>query len=189
MMQPTPAREEIYISVDVEAAGPIPATYSLLSLGASIVGDSTISFYAEVQPINLNSVPEALAVSGFTLSGLKEHGEAPEGAMRRFRDWVMEVSGDRKPVFVGFNASFDWAFVNWYLHTFAGENPFGFSALDIKAYYMGLSGCRWSATTSRQLPLQFQPSQQAVSHNALEDAQAQAEIFQKLLAAQRSSEE
>ena len=40
-------------------------------------------------------------------------------------------------MFVGFNASFDWSFVNWYFHKFVGTNPFGVAALDIKAYYMG----------------------------------------------------
>ena len=40
-------------------------------------------------------------------------------------------------VFVGFNAPFDWSFVNYYFHRFLGHNPFGFTAVDIKAYYMG----------------------------------------------------
>ena len=31
---------EQYISFDVEASGPIPATYSMLSLGACVVGSS-----------------------------------------------------------------------------------------------------------------------------------------------------
>lgn len=178
-----PDIQEIYISVDVETAGPIPATYSLLSIGASVVGNPDQHFYAELQPLNENAAPEALAVSGFSLTELAERGEPPEAAMKRFLDWTLEVSdaGHHKPVFVGFNAAFDWAFVNWYFHTFLGENPYGFCALDIKAYYMGLSGCRWGETTSSKLPARFQPTKGGVAHNALEDARFQGEIFEKLL--------
>ena len=175
------AQEEVYISVDVEASGPIPATYSMLSLGAAVVGNPAQHFYAEFQPINENAVLEALAVNGHSLAELAQHGEMPEAAMRRFRDWISTISASRMPVFVGFNAAFDWAFVNWYFHMYLGKNPFGFSALDMKAYYMGLSGCRWGETTSRQLPPAFQPTETMESHNALTDAQAQAEIFAKLL--------
>jgi DNA polymerase III epsilon subunit-like protein len=183
------AWEEVYISIDVEAAGPIPATYSLLSLGAVVVSEPTQHFYVEFQPINDNAVPEALAVSGFTLMELEKQGEVPATAMQRFRDWIMKISHGRTPVFVGFNAGFDWAFVNWYFHTYLGENPFGFSALDIKAYYMGLSGSRWADTTSRKLPAAFQPTATMANHNALADAQAQAEIFAKLLAVSRMKNE
>lgn len=174
--------EEVYISVDIEASGPIPCDFSMLSIGASVVGNPETSFYVELKPLNDNAVPEALVVSKFDMKGLTESGKEPREAMSEFRDWVQASSDGRKPVFVGFNASFDWSFVNWYFHKFLGENPFGFAALDIKAYYMGLSGCMWSQTTSRRLPEKFQPSHPA-THNALEDARSQGEIFEKLLQA------
>ncbi|MER8349344.1 3'-5' exonuclease, partial [Acinetobacter baumannii] len=61
--------------------------------------------------------------------------------MSRFRAWIDQIAGDDTPVFVGFNAPFDWSFVNYYFHRYTGENPFGFTALDIKALWMGVSGC------------------------------------------------
>lgn len=178
--------QEVYISVDIETAGPIPGEFSMLSLGACVVGDEALRFYAELQPINSNAIPKALEISGFTLEQLSEKGEAPKIAMNKFRDWLKEVRGTRKPVFVGFNAAFDWSFINWYFVKFLGDNPFGFAALDIKAYYMGLSGCRWSETTSSQLPAEFQPSKSG-THNALDDAVAQAEMFKKMIAAKGRS--
>jgi hypothetical protein len=55
-------------------------------------------------------------------------------------------SRDGRPVFVGFNAAFDWSFVNYYFQRYLGENPFGFAALDIKSLYMGATGCAWEET-------------------------------------------
>jgi len=172
--------EEIYFSVDVETSGPIPGEFSLLSLGASVVNRPELEFYAEFKPISENFVLEALEVSGFDLAKLNFSGEEPTAAISRFKDWSEMSAHGAKPVFVGFNAGFDWSFVNWYFHKFLGVNPFGFSPLDIKAYYMGSCGCLWSETTSSKFPPDLQPQTKA-NHNALDDARAQAEIFSKLL--------
>ena len=175
---------ECYISVDIETSGPVPGVYNMLSLGACLVYAPDRSFYAELRPVTEHALAEALQVSGFTLDQLARTGRDPQEVMIAFRDWIQEVAAEASPVFVGFNASFDWAFVNWYFHIFLGENPLGIGALDIKAFYMGFSGCHWRETTSRQLPRQFQPTHQA-THNALDDAIAQAQIFTKLLEAAR----
>jgi len=173
--------QEAYISVDIEAAGPVPGEYSMLSLGACLVGSPETTFYVELRPTSERFVPEAMEVGGFSLERLKAEGRDPTQAMALLRDWVVSVAAGRRPVFVGFNASFDWAFVNWYFHVFLGENPFGIAALDIKSYYMGLAGCTWAETTSGRLPAEFQPSRHQ-THNALDDALAQGDIFAKLLA-------
>jgi hypothetical protein len=66
--------------------------------------------------------------------------------MKALSDWVEETSDGRKPVFVAFNAAFDWSFVNWYFHTYLKHNPFGIAGLDIKSYYMALTACNWTDT-------------------------------------------
>src|SRR2546421_12549106 len=96
--------EELYISVDIEAAGPIPGEYSMLSIGASIVGQPAVCFYAELKPLHKNAVAEALRVSRLDMKELALNGKDAKSVMEELRDWVKIISGDRKPVFVGFNA-------------------------------------------------------------------------------------
>jgi DNA polymerase III epsilon subunit-like protein len=175
-------KEDTFISVDVEADGPIPGDYSMISLGAVVVGRPEATFYRELRPISSQFVPEALAVSGLDRDRLLREGADPEAAMRELTAWVGQVSPGRRPVFVGFNASFDWMFVNHYLIHFTGKNPFGISGLDIKAYYMGALGKRtWSETVKRNIEPRFL-SDAPHTHHALDDAREQAELFAKVRA-------
>jgi ribonuclease T len=173
---------EGYVSVDVEAAGPNPSQYSLLSIGACLVSNPQRTFYVELQPVNDNFTPEALSVSHLSLEELAKHGLPPVEAMARFEAWLAaQVSPDRQPVFVAFNAPFDWMFVNDYFHRFLGRNPFGHAALDLKAFYMGLTGVHWSETAMRYVAARYLGNRK-LTHHALRDAQDQAELFQKMLA-------
>lgn len=173
-------KSELYISVDVETSGPIPGEFSLLSLGACAVGNTSKSFYAELKPLNENYIKEALEVSGLSMEKLKTKGEKPAEAMGRFEKWIKEVSGENRPVFVAFNATFDWSFTHWYFMKFLGRDPFGISGLDIKAYFMGKHKTSWGETVKKNVR-SFYPSQTNHTHNALEDAKEQVEIFEKML--------
>ncbi|MGD9636937.1 MAG: hypothetical protein AB7G28_13605, partial [Pirellulales bacterium] len=56
-----------YVMVDVEADGPIPGDYSMVSFGAVIVEPELArSFYGQLRPVSEKFVPEALSVSGFS---------------------------------------------------------------------------------------------------------------------------
>ncbi len=187
-----PDGREIYISVDIEADGPIPGDYSMVSLGAKVIGYGEEEFYAELAPVSDNWVPEALAVSGFSREKTLTFPDAATETTR-FEGWLDGLYAQHttlyggkwvlfpKLVMVGFNAPFDWSFVNWYLHHFAGRNPLGISALDIKAIYLGLTGCNWGETSMRRLPAELRPSD-GLSHNALEDARDQGRMFEQLMA-------
>jgi len=171
---------EIYISVDVEASGPFPPTYSMLSIGACVVGSPRASFYAELKPISERVVAEAIKVVGKPLEHFTQCGREPKIVMAEFEEWVKSISGGQTPVFVGFNAAFDWAFVNWYFHTYVGRTPFGIAPLDIKAYFMGLKGVEWEETRSSRIPEMFK-GPAAQTHNALDDARSQAQMFERML--------
>lgn len=174
-------RNETYISVDVETAGPSPANYSLLSIGACTVLEPLETFYIELKPVHEAATPEALQISRLNMDELRKHGTPPKTAMQQFADWTKKVTpADSRAVLVAFNAPFDWMFVNDYFHRYLGHNPFGHSALDMKAFYMGMRGVAWSETGMDAVS-DYLLGKRTLSHHALQDARDQAELFRKML--------
>lgn len=169
-----------WISVDIEAAGPYPGRYAMLSLGACRVDEPEQAFYVECQPDKDEVDPHAMAVHGLTMVDLQARGTASAAAMGQFEAWLDEAVPSRRPIMVGFNTPFDWAFVNHYFWEYRGHNPLGHAAIDIKAFAMGALGIPWSATTFAQLAerTQLAPS---LTHHALADAQQQAELLTCIL--------
>jgi hypothetical protein len=171
------AEQEVYISVDIEADGPIPGDYSMLSLGAVRVGPQVApgdTFYVELRPISDRVDNAALAVSGLDRKRLAIDGCDPAVAMRDLSRWAKGFGG--RPVFVSFS-SWDWGYVYYYLLRFTGESPFGHSSLDIKSFYMGRYHTTWAETSTRYLL----HGESALSHNALDDARIQGELFWRAL--------
>ena len=171
---------ETLISVDIEASGPIPGRYSMLSFGACLLDDPSEGFYVELQPTSNEYVPEAMAVSGLDLATLRSSGIAPRVAMGQIAEWVAKFE---RPLLLALNASFDWAFVNHYFIEYApdGKNPFGMGAIDIKAYAMGRINTTWEETRSSRLSARVGVSNQS-THHALEDARLQARLFHAIRA-------
>jgi ribonuclease T len=167
------------VSVDIEAAGPSPAHYAMLSIGACLVTDMQQAFYVELKPDREGFQEHALNVSGLSLDQLRRDGTSPERAMRKFTDWLSESVLD-EPIFVAFNAPFDWIFVNDYLHRYTGANPFGHSAIDIKALYLGFAGGEWKDTSMNLINSKLGLGNE-LSHHALEDARDQATLFLQII--------
>lgn len=170
-------KQEVFISVDIETAGPIVSVHSMLTIGACLAYHPEIEFSVTIQPISDEAVQAALDVTGLTLKQAEKEGLSPAEAMKQFAAWVKKnVPEGFTPVFVGLNAPFDWSFVNYYFLQYHGENPFGFTALDIKALFMGVTGCSWHETKSSSIDKSVSPSLKG-DHDALNDARYQAEIF------------
>jgi len=181
-MNNTSPSSAVYISVDVETAGPNPSAYSLLTIGACTVYGPNSTFYVELKPETMRALPEALAISRLSMERLAKRGKPPKQAIQQFEQWVKEQTFEnQRPIFVAFNAPFDWMFVNDYFHRFLGYNPFGHSALDVKSYYMGLAGVSWQETAMSYVIAQYLEDRQ-LTHHALRDAMDQAEIFRMMLA-------
>lgn len=126
-----------YIMVDVEADGPIPGDYSMISFGAVVVDENLDkTFYGQLAPISDKFIPEALAVSGHTREETLSFDD-PKKVMEDFAAWLKSVGRD-KVLFVSDNNGFDWMFICWYFHHFVGNNPFGHSSQNLGSLYKGL---------------------------------------------------
>jgi hypothetical protein len=140
-----------YFMVDVETDGPFPGTldYSMIMLGCVLVrpdgvktpGESRSlraapTFYGELCPVSQSYDPEYLGVVGVARSQTLAFAK-PEETMRKFVEWVGENTVGR-PMFVSDNNGFDFCFVAWYCHHFAGHNPFGHSSTNLGSLYKGL---------------------------------------------------
>jgi len=161
-----------YIIVDVEADGPIPAQFSMVSFGAVVFDDRLDrTFYGKTRPISDRFVPEALAVSGFTR---EQHlgFDDPKAVMESFAAWLAQQSKGR-PVFVSDNVAFDWQFINYYFHRFLERNPFGFSGRRIGDLYAGLVKDASRATEWKKYRVT------AHTHNPVDDARGNAEALKK----------
>jgi len=181
----------IYFCIDCEASGQLAPFYNLLSIGATVVApredyhELGESFYVELKPIFPGFDPDAMAVCGLDAERLRREGVEPEEAMRRLTGWVEEHNkGSRdRPVFVGHNAVFDWAYIAYYYEHFGLTNPFGYKGIDTKSVAMGRLGISWNETNKEVLEqrLSLPPQDPALIHRADYDAHYQALILKGLL--------
>ncbi len=181
----------VYFCVDCEASGPVPPLYNLLSVGVCVVrpgggghalGDD---LYLELKPIFPGFDPEAMKVCGLDRSRLLEQGTEPREAMVALREWVLGQNrpSRERPVFVGHNAVFDWAYIAYYCAHFGIENPFGYKGIDTKSLAMGRLALSWNDTSKENLEslLRLPPQDPAQVHRADYDAKYQALILKALL--------
>jgi hypothetical protein len=160
------------IVVDIEADGPIPHKYSMVSFGAVIVEPSlSKTFYGEVAPISGDWIPESLAISGITRDqhmGFRD----PTIVMQEFKDWIEANNQSGRPIFISDNLAFDWQWVNYYFHYFLGSNPFGYSGRRIGDMYCGLvkdSRAKWKHLRDT-----------VHTHHPVDDAKGNAEVIIKM---------
>ena len=126
-----------YFMVDVEADGPCPGRYSMISFGALLVKpDLDVTFHGQLRPVSERYDHASLAVSGLSREQTLAFPEA-RGVMESFAAWIAAHTTGR-PMFVSDNNGFDWQFINWYFHEFLGKNPFGHSSTNLGSLYKGI---------------------------------------------------
>lgn len=181
-----PRAPEIYVSVDVEADGPIPGPHSMLSIGAVAMtadGHGVGEYSANLQPLPgadmhpktkawWEKFPEAWAAC-------RDNPRAPEIVMKEFSAWVQALPGT--PIFVAWPATWDFMWVYWYLIRFTGERPFAEHGIDMRSYAMGMRKRDFRHCGKNYLPQRWFP-EQAHTHVALDDAREQGGLFINMLA-------
>lgn len=180
---------DAYFSADVETDGSIPGPFSILSFALVYAGsfdgkdfrrpqNYQTSFYRELKPISNNFEQAALNVNGLDRDFLLRHGMAPEQAMTEANEWVNSIAQDSKPVLVAYPLSFDWTWLYWYFVRFSPlGSPFGYSrCFDLKTAFAVRGGLPISRAGRSNIP-EALGSGHLHTHNALDDAIEQAEIF------------
>jgi hypothetical protein len=178
---------EIYVSTDIEADGPIPGPHSMLSFAsAAYLADGTpLGTFAA----NLETLPGATGhpdtmrwwqTQPKAWAASREDLQPPERAMREYVAWLKQLPG--KPVFVAYPVVFDFMFVQWYLHRFAGESPFSFVGLDIKTFAMAMLRCDFRDVVKSNMPPRWFDETLPHTHKALDDAIEQGVLFCRMLA-------
>lgn len=182
----------IYLSVDIEASGPFPGLFSMVSLGAVVVRsskdgtwavDEEQSYYAELNHLPRAGILEAATnIHGLTKEYLDEHGRDPGLVMEEFAQFVEELQDRYKKVVpAAWPSSFDAPYIGWYLQNFLGENPIGWSAFDIPSFGMGLFQCHRNALRNLMSKAGIVFGKNPNLHNALADAIDQGHTLAKLL--------
>ena len=156
------------IIVDVEADGPVPGLFSMVSFGAVILSENLDkTFYGQLRPISEEWVPEALAVSGHSREETLTFRD-PVFVMQEFASWITANSKGR-PIFWADNNGFDWQFINYYFHAYYGSNPMGFSSQNINSLYKGIT---------RDLFCSFKHLRKTKhTHHPVDDAKGNAEAL------------
>lgn len=178
---------EIYVSTDIEADGPVPGPHSMLSFAsAAFTADKRlISTFAA----NLETLPGAAGhpdtmrwweTQPEAWAAARENLRRPEEAMPAYVEWLKGLPG--QPVFVGYPVVFDYMFVQWYLHRYAGESPFSFIGLDIRTYAMAVLRCDFADIAKSKMPRDWFDDGLPHTHKALDDAIEQGALFCNMLA-------
>jgi hypothetical protein len=178
--------QEIYISTDIEADGPVPGLNSMLSFAsAAFLADKSLiaTFSANLEVLaGASSDPETMAwwaTKPEAWEACRKGLQSPELIMPQYATWLKGLPGN--PVFVGYPAAFDFMFITYYLYRFAKESPFSYFALDVKSYAMALMKTNFYDVSKSNMPREWFDDL-PYTHIALDDAISQGALFCNMLA-------
>ena len=181
---------EIYLSIDIEADGPAPGRYSMLSFGiaAFTIDKVLLSMFTR----NLELLPGAVqhprvmawwqssAQHRAAYARTREDIQPIRESMLACDAWCKSLRGFGKPCAVGAPSAYDFgAWLYWYLVYVLDDIPdLGYAALDLKSFAMGrLPETRYrSLGKSTYDPDWFDPDTPH-THVALDDAIEQGVIL------------
>lgn len=189
---------EIYVSVDIEADGPIPGVNSMLNVGMAafdLEGQNPTkpiaTYEANLLPLEgavqdpdtmtefWNQQPEAWAY-------VTKDQKDPAVVVQEIIEWAAKLPG--KPVMVVY-PTYDFMYLYWYMVRFGGkqgQQVFSFSALDIKTLAMGMLGTSFKGAAKRRMPKHWFQGAPKHDHTGLADAIGQGMLFVNIMLDLRS---
>ncbi len=185
-----------YISIDVEATGPVPGLHSMISLGAAafnrealLLDSKLINFEELVDSKRDSDTMRFWQENYIAYLRTKENPHLPAAGMERFREFYGKFEN---PVFVFMPAKFDGLFVYWYLQTFV--SGLGFvntpDTIDVKTLAMvalGEENPRFAG--KRDWKEEWKDKKHTHNHVAVDDAIEQGIQFFKILNSLKTSRE
>lgn len=190
-----PRKQEIYVSLDIEADGPSPAQNSMMSIGAvayNAQGKEMGRFYCNLLPLPGHSPSPktmawwALPENEVAWRALQSNQTDPGQAMADFSDWLDSISGEK--IMVAGPAAYDAMWIQSYAQEFGVNNPAFTRWIDIRSYIMGSLGTSYGHSTIARLP-DAMKSSHPHTHIASDDATEQGETFVKLLQERKARNE
>jgi hypothetical protein len=186
------ALPELYVSVDIEADGPCPGLFSMLSFGMAaftvekrLVGtfsrnlrvldgarsdERTMAWWAT--PQNADAYRKS-----------RENLEYPRAAMMDARAWLETMKRHGRPVLCGAPSGFDFTFIYYYFQRELGESPVGFASLDLRSYAAAVLRRQYRQVGKKSFPPEWIDEDLPHTHVALDDAIEQGCILINMLRA------
>lgn len=178
-----PRTPEIYLSIDIEADGPIPGPYSMLSFGIAAFSLDKVLLGTFARNLELlpgatqhprvmawwNSSEQHRAAYAETRRDVQPVRES----MLACEAWIESLRAHGKPCAVGAPAAYDFgAWLYWYLCYAVGDIPLlGFSALDLKSVAFGrMPGSRYRNLGKSTYDPDWIDADVPHTHVALDDA-------------------
>ena len=130
--------DETWISLDVETSGPAPPGRASCRSGRVSWTTPPAASSCSGPYRDAGGATRRRPCTASPRDRLAAEGVDAAAAMERLAAWVeVAVPAGSIPVLVSFNAPFDWLFIADYCWRYLGHNPFGISAVDLKALFMG----------------------------------------------------
>jgi hypothetical protein len=184
-------KDEVFVSIDVEADGPCPIKHSMLSIGAvacdseGYLFQNNTDFQVNLLPIP-GSTPDPKTMREFWSKFPEEYKatqvnqQPPKKAMRDLITWIRNLPGRDEDKTIIVNPSvFDSSYLYIYSHMFLGEAPLGFRHLDIQSYAASTLVCPFKDAQKRAWPTWWLSGLKH-SHLAIEDAYEQLDSWLRI---------
>lgn len=155
-----------FIFVDVEAVGISPVYGKMTEFGA-VHEKTRKTFYGQIYESTPDPKNPAIPIAGKMI-------ESYEDIAIEFEQWLKEVGGNERPVFVSDNPAYDWMWIAGMFDRAGRANPFGHSGRRLSDFYAGLMH-DWGNTQGWK---RWRKTKH--DHNPVNDAMGNVEAFQEL---------